>query len=685
MNWKVLLIILGMCLVSGEFQAQEQNREKLEVGGKYKRTLEMAEFLFSETNYLRALVLYDSLIEKYPSELYYQYQAGICNIHKSDGREDAITILSGLDGSYNEVDDVKFYIGRAYHLLYEFDKAIGFYNTYLKEAQPQGERRTYTLYYIENCKTGRKLMERRTNLALEILIPPSTSHSSQYSPVISSDGKTMLFTNRGKENIGGMMLKTMKERPEGDYFEDIWVTYNTKDGWTEAQGISNNINTEGHEAPMSFSSDGSKMLLYKSNKDSREDIYISEYFDGAWTRPDLIEGQVNSVHWEGSACLTRDGKHLYFSSDRPGGYGGRDLYVAEWINDSIWGNVKNLGPTINTKFDEDGPFFHADGKSLYFASIGHNSMGGYDIFHSQLQEEDTTWTNPINIGYPINTTDDDRFYVVSDDGRSGYFSSARASGENRHDIYEVQPGSFERMTNLVVLFGVVKVDEKPAAVRIMVEDAISGKPLGEFLTDEEDGKFNFILLPSSRYKLTLITEGAEPLVEYVEVKEPGQTFIRLEKNFKLYTFAYAMLHGDRNADPLSGVDEDDQLFQVSTPVHPDDEEARAKEAAANKFFKLNKDGYWVLARDIEIDELDVIPEDMAAVGLYFRVQVGAYRNPGRFTYGFLRQLGSVEIKTYPDGITRYLMGQKFTVRADAEVLRQKCIKAGQEDTWITIR
>ena len=183
-------------------------------------------------------------------------------------------------------------------------------------------------------------------------------------------------------------------------------------------------------------------MLFRSYKNDKEgSIYYSKLDGDQWsygymlgTDPGDIT-DINTQYHEPSACLSPDGNTLYFVSDRPGGFGGEDIYRCVKLPTGRWSKATNLGPTINTEYDEDAPFMHPDGVTLFFSSNGHKTMGGFDIFFSV--KSDSGWYPPQNMGYPINTTDDDVFYVMSSDGKRAYFSSVRPEGLGEQDIYMV--------------------------------------------------------------------------------------------------------------------------------------------------------------------------------------------------------------------------------------------------------
>ncbi|MEX2595862.1 MAG: hypothetical protein WEC59_02950 [Salibacteraceae bacterium] len=647
-----LILITAFSIIAGSASAQDN------LSAAFKKSIYNADKLFDEGRYLKARVIYDSLWNMRPNDVYLHYKVAACLVYKSDSREKAYELLKEIEGEEG-YDDIIFYMARAKHYNYEFEEAIKLYNQYVDIHRPSGTRRINTLHFIGNCRNGIELMKRRLALSLEILDPPSNNINSEYSPVLSHDGQKLYYTNRGPSSKGELMDEKSKKSDFGSFYEDIFVANNEgsedEPVFSVGKSLSDNINeADRHEAPLSISYDNQMLFVYLSGDKEAEDIYVSyNDNDTAWTKPQKIKG-INTPQWEGHASLAPDGKTLYFSSDRPGGYGGRDIYTATMKEDSTFGNVQNMGSKINTPFNEDAPFIFSNSSSLYFASEAHGSMGGYDICYIKYDSATSKWQDAVNMGYPINTTDDDLYYNISEDGDWGYFNSARASGENLHDIYRIQPGTFERLNALILLVGTVYIDDVPGSALVKIMDDKTGDVLAKLIADSLSGEFVYSLLPGRQYKISLLVDDFAPKVEYVEVPPLTEGVTRIEHRFDFYSMDYLA----RREDSLNLQQEIDNRVKLS----------------------IADDGTCTIDQDRE----ELTKEEIEA-GCYFRVQVGAYRNPGKFKYEFLRSVGDVEIKGSPDGITRYLMGDKFTKRSEAEKLRQQCVMAGQWDAWITVR
>ncbi|MDP1747484.1 MAG: OmpA family protein, partial [Bacteroidota bacterium] len=226
-----------------------------------------------------------------------------------------------------------------------------------------------------------------------------------------------------------------------------------------------------------------------------------------WSSPEKLNKNINTKGWEPSAFLSADGNTLYFTSNRKGGFGGRDLYKSNKLPNGEWAMASNLGSTINTPYDEDAPFIHPDGVTLYFSSNGHKTMGGFDIFSSMLSTQNE-WTKPANIGYPINSTDDDIYYAVSPDNKRAYYSSFKAGGIGEKDNYLIT--FFEYVESpLTLLKGTVTdpYGKVPKTVEITVTDNETGKIAGIYHPNSKTGEYLFILPPGKNYNVTYEAEG----------------------------------------------------------------------------------------------------------------------------------------------------------------------------------
>jgi len=401
---KRILFLFSFFIVFHTSILKAQNytfKTHLIVGDEEKELLDDSEWYLSYENYTRALPYFVKLYKRYPGAIEYKYFAAICYLHKPDEQDKAINLLEEVYETDPKLKDLLFHLGKAYLFEYRFDEAKGYFKLALESKYTSGDYKKLIPRLLENCENGKILISSYVEgrLQIENIGEPINTEYDEYVPLVSADESVMIFTYKGKRSKGGLQNEWLEADPDGDYFEDIFVSYRMGNKWLEGEQIGYKINTKENEASIALSPDGHQLFIYMGIKGG--DIYISYLVRNTWIAPVRLEGDVNTKHWEGSASLSADGKTLYFSSDRPGGLGGKDIYKASLMENGSWENVENLGPNINTTYNDDAPFIHAKGDLLYYGSEGLNSMGGYDIFFSTLK--DGKWGKPENLGYPINT------------------------------------------------------------------------------------------------------------------------------------------------------------------------------------------------------------------------------------------------------------------------------------------
>ncbi|NVO31036.1 OmpA family protein [Hymenobacter lapidiphilus] len=378
--------------------------------------------------YEQALVFYLKAQQFNPNNDQLNLKIGDCYLH-SGFKPRALEYLQRASQLNPDVSPrIHYLLGRGLHLNAKWNEAIAEY----KRAVPAtGAKNTAGLVLdiqkkIKECENGRRLAAKPTRVFIDNAGPGVNSPYPDYGPVITADESVILFTSRREGSTGG------KTDPElGGYFEDIYQSSREgKDGWSAARNLGENINTDGHDATVGLAPDGQRLLVYL--EDNGGDLHQAELRGTEWSRPQKLGSRINSKFHESSASYTPDGRHLFFVSDKEGGLGSRDIYRIEMEGR---GPAQNLGSVINTSYGEEGVFLHPDGKTMYFSSEGHDAMGGYDIFKSVL--ENGKWSKPENLGWPINTPDDDVFFVISASGRHGYYSSVREDGLGGKDIYQI--------------------------------------------------------------------------------------------------------------------------------------------------------------------------------------------------------------------------------------------------------
>jgi Tol biopolymer transport system component len=366
------------------------------------------------------------------------------------------------------------------------------------------------------------------NQVIENLGPSVNSSLPDYVPVISASGDDLFFTSRRN---GGT---TDQKDPNGDFFEDVYFSKNINGHWTEAVNLGNPVNTSTHDAAVAIAPSGNQLLIYRTNEQQDAgDIYVSSAEKEGWSTPELLSEKINSRYFEPSACFSPDEQSVYFASNRPGGFGGKDLYRVVKLPDGNWSDPVNLGPDINTAGHEDAPFISADGKYLLFSSTGHGSIGGYDVFKAVYHSETGMFTSPVNIGHPVNTVFDDIYLVLDASGSTGYYSTNRKGGFGGHDIYKV---TFNHNNSRVIVKGMV-TDENGLPVRAEIalhSDDYPEEPVVRSVSNRVTGKFLLILEPGTSYVAQISAVGFETLTREMQYEgEPGVKLTEVETNFTL--------------------------------------------------------------------------------------------------------------------------------------------------------
>ncbi len=607
-----------------------------------------AEYFFDDGQYIRALPYFIKLSATDSTNAYYHYKMGICYLHKSDEKLKSITELEIAQRINPSLPEMKCYLGMAYHLNNKFDEAIDLFNRYLSD-NPSPSKKKIASHYIEYCQNGKILIQRPMEADIINTGTPINTAADEYAPVISSDESTLIFTYKGERSKGGLMDDEFNPDPDGDYYEDVFISQRVGKDWLTPESISENINTKGHDASIALSSDGQTLFIFKSTEKDKGDIYISVLKGDQWTEPKKLGPNINSNNsWEGSCSITSDGQLLYFASDRKGGYGGRDIYVSQKQTDGEWGPAQNLGPAVNTEYDDDAPFIHPDGIDLFFSSKGHNSMGGYDIMYST--KKDGLWSEPVNLGYPLNTTEDERYYVLTASGEFGYFSSDRAGGAGGQDIYTVSPGFQGERPVLALVVGTVMVNDKPADSRVRVTNVTTGQEQGLYNSNSASGKYLIALTPGNEYKVAIEVDGLDPHIEYVNVKSI-ETFVQVTDDVKMYS------PGNPNAKKVTLADSANSL------------QAKIDQQIA----KYRSEQNYGVYESLTYKKIMTLHGEDRHDSVEYDVELGRFECPKDFDSTHINAVGKIQTKTDFENATIFYVGP-FQTLLDAELVRQRALK-----------
>lgn len=354
----------------------------------------------------------------------------------------------------------------------------------------------------DRVKIERKqLMEKPVDVVVSNAGNMINGKNDDYFPSITADESMFIFTSRREGSTGS-------KNSEGKYDEDLWYCDKVNDTtWSTPKNMGKPVNTEQNNGVASFTGDGQFVVTGRCNESDGVgscDNYYSKLSGKIWSEPKNFGKGINSKDWDGQACISADGKTMVFASTREGGEGATDLWMSKNIGEDLWSTPVNLGSKVNTSGNEYSPYFHPDGKTLFFSSNNISpSMGGHDIYKSELQENGT-WSKPENIGYPINTEYDDLYFILTPSGLTGYYATELPSGFGGSDIYRVDYPK-AKQTSLVTVVGFVFDEETrlPISADVQIQDIEKNEIVGAYKSNEATGKFVVVLTPGRNYSLSV--------------------------------------------------------------------------------------------------------------------------------------------------------------------------------------
>lgn len=521
LHYCVKMKLLNIIVVFGVFLSFSEDVSGICKKDKTKKKLHQAENYFDKGDYLNAMKLFNELLEKEPDSEYYHYHLGVCKFFIIQHRNEA---LSHFEKSNEKADaEIFYYKGMLYHLKGEFTKAEENFKKYLDI-----EIRTYDDSYVKQLIAeiayAKSFLEKPVAAEVMNLGNSVNTTNSEYVPLINAAGTKMFFTSRRTGSTGG------KKDVYGQYYEDIYFTELKNGEWGLPQQLTAPVNTETHDACVGLTPEGENLLIFRTNAAlTSGDIYLTESDGVKWSNPVLLDEIINSKDWnEPSACFSPDGGTIYFTSNRPGGLGGKDIYRAVKLPGGKWSEPMNLGPNINTPFDDDAPFVHSNGKELYFSSKGRENMGGYDVFKSVI-DSNGIWQKAENMGSPINSLDNDIYLVLTADGQTGFFSSSREDGIGETDLYTFRFTSAD--PGYLVSEGFVKDENgNPVNAKITVIETDIMKIHGIYKSNRLTGKFIYLHCEDHDYEIVAEAEGYFSKTVYVNGDEFNSIDITLNRN-----------------------------------------------------------------------------------------------------------------------------------------------------------
>jgi outer membrane protein OmpA-like peptidoglycan-associated protein len=513
MRWKHLTFSLSLIITLNNYEvvlAQKKAQPNESVAAE----LGKADFHFRSNEFAKALPMYQRLDKAQPQDPVINYRLGVCYLNGAKDQEQAIPYLELAAKSKSDKVPFKVYhqLGQAYHMTYRFEEALIQLKTYKSLASKTDPKLKELERLMKFCQNGQRLLKDTAEVFIQNVGTPINSVDTEYGPVISADESVLLYTS----------LKTTVDKVTAVPIETENILTSTKqdDSWGTPKSIG--LNTNVNIGSVGLSPDGQRLLIYMGGRNTNNgNIFSCQLTGTQWSNPVKLSGKVNSAYQESSGSLTPDERTLYFSSNRPGGLGGFDIYKATKNEKGEWADVVNLGAPINTPYDEDAPFIHPDKKTLYFSSNGHNSMGDNDIFRAVY--DDGRWSVPTNMGFPINSVYNDNFFVLSADGKKGYFSSNRPGGLGGQDIYFLGIPEEQGIVPLTMMKGRIMTGDKMVPTRIRVIDKITQEVIRNvYNPNEQTGQYLVIFPPGRNYDMIIEAEGFMP--QTVNINVPNQNY-----------------------------------------------------------------------------------------------------------------------------------------------------------------
>ena len=463
-------------------------------------------------DYEEALSMFERLLTISPTNSNYKYRLGQCYLNKPGEKEKAIGYLEDAvkninpnykEGKYKETGapyDALYYLANAYRINNQLDKAIETYELFKQNLDTRIYDPEVVEEQIQSCLHAKELMSSPLYLKEQNLGNNINEGGSEFNPVISDDEKIMVYS-------------------KSERFYDA-ILYSTKNNgtWSGPVNMNEALTVDQDLYPTSISKDGKTLYLY-SSAGYDGIIFSTTFANGTWSIPVKLNENINTKYWESHATISHDNKKLYFTSNRKNSLGGLDIYVSGRDSLGDWGEPVNLGPVINTRYHEETPFLSKDDRTLFFSSRGHYNMGGYDIFYSTLLDNGE-WSVPMNVGYPLNSTDDDVFYKPINEGYEGYLAKYNPNGFGEQDIYRMEIFSDEHPRKFTVR-GVVTIADllkKNMDSRIKVSALNTGKPdqLVVVYSNPQTGEYE-LQLPQGNYDVTYEGPAGERIQRNLEL------------------------------------------------------------------------------------------------------------------------------------------------------------------------
>ncbi len=486
-----------------------------------KATIQKVNALVKKDQIEDAKKILQEAIAQNPSDMVLQERMGRICYSQDNGEREAIPYFvkvveahQGDSIKTKSILEVQYFLSQSYYLNGQYDEALEM----LTITRTQVPKNQVGLIQkldqeIEQLKSGIELKKNPLQFKSTNLGNMVNSPYEDHSPVVAFDETRLIFTSTRPINKNG----DKETQSEDELTEGIWETLWDGNNWGAPKALFSGINNQSNNATCSMDFDGTTLYFYR-NENGKGDIYTTKLNErNEWSNPEKLPKPINSGYNENHAAISADGSMLFFTSDRPGGLGGLDIYVVRRLPNGEWSKEQNLGLKVNTDKDDEAPFFHADGVTLFYSSRGHYTSGGYDIFKTTLSE-DGVWSSSENIGYPINTPDDDLFYQPTVDGQRVYYVSHKNTGAGASDLYLLEFLDTDRRSMSVVSCSANSVaNDSSINATLIVKEFGSESPVGTYKCNPANGKFIVILPVGKEYTFEFQYEGYKSVVKEVVI------------------------------------------------------------------------------------------------------------------------------------------------------------------------
>ena len=486
---------------------------------------------FNENNMRGAMLIYREVLQSDANNAAALYGTSECYYNLKKYKLALEYLNKALEKEPSISSESDFFRGQIYHRTAKLDDAITAFDAFLAKEKPSTYEYELATQYRLQCLYARDMMKKPVDVSIENMGNLINSRYDEYTPSISADGNTMVFTARRNDTKGGRM----DEDGDYKYFEDIYYSNydETTKEWSQSIAVEGELNTETYDAVLSIFPSGNGMYVYKNTVSSTGDIYLSEYRPGTkeWSAAQKMPRPINTSYFEGSISMTADGNTIYFVSERPEGEGQGDIYVSTKKGES-WSSPKNLGAVVNTDLDEKFVFIHPNGKTLFFASNGHQTMGSYDIFKTEYVNGE--WSVPVNLGYPINTVNEESTFSLTKDNKTLMIAAEYEDSFGERDIYKIDvskyellSGDYAKSTAGQILVSCTYKAGEPARDILIEAFYVSNNKLVTSAETDKAGRVKLNLPGNETYKIvTTVDDFKNEKVIELKLRNDGETVIK---------------------------------------------------------------------------------------------------------------------------------------------------------------